>query len=180
MNRAIFLDRDGVLNEVVMRNGKPYSPAGLDELKVVADAASALAKLKARGFLLIVVTNQPDIARGLAPVSLIDALNARVTSGLPIDAVEMCPHDDNDGCNCRKPKPGMLLRAAERDDIDLSNSFMIGDRWRDIEAGRQTGCRTLLIGDGYSEKELNDPKRKPDVTLQSLTGAAEWILSQCA
>lgn len=174
MTGAVFLDRDGVLNKAFIRNGKPYSPDTVEEMIILPDAASALERLRQRGFRLIVATNQPDIARGRLTREQVDAMNAHLRSKLPLDAIEVCTHDDADNCDCRKPKPGLLLRAAKRDGIELSQSFMVGDRWRDIEAGHSAGCRTVLIGDGYGEKF----KAKPDAEFGTLTQAVDWILKQ--
>ena len=174
MTRAVFLDRDGVLNKAFIRNGKPYSPDTVEEMIIVPDAAAALNRLRENGFRLIVATNQPDIARGRLTRAQVDAMNAYLQSRLPLDAIEICPHDDSDNCDCRKPKPGLLLHAAERDRIALSESFMVGDRYRDIEAGHSAGCRTILIGDGYGEAF----KAQPDATIGTLSEAADWILKQ--
>ncbi|HLH12715.1 MAG TPA: transaldolase [Methylovirgula sp.] len=174
MRRAVFLDRDGVLNRAVIRDGKPYPPRNLDELVLVDDARSALDRLKEKGFVLVCVSNQPDVGRGTLSRAEVDAINENLARALPLDAIEICDHDDAAGCDCRKPKPGMILSAAERFRIDLSQSFMVGDRWRDIEAGRRAGCRTILIGDGYGEPFPSDPAAKVD----SLTAAASWIMQQ--
>jgi D-glycero-D-manno-heptose 1,7-bisphosphate phosphatase len=172
--KAIFLDRDGVLNEAIIRDGKPLSPQTLSEVVVPTDATEVLGRLRAGGFLLIMVTNQPDIARKKNSRENIDEINQYLRGKLALNGVEICPHDDADNCDCRKPKPGMLLRAAKRDGILLSESFMIGDRWRDIDAGRRAGCRTILIGAGYDEG-LKSP---PDITVDNLSEAANWILAQ--
>jgi D-glycero-D-manno-heptose 1,7-bisphosphate phosphatase len=174
MTRAVFLDRDGVLNEAIVRDGKPYSPKSIEEVVIAADAANALRTLHGAGFRLIMATNQPDIARGNIARERVLEINRYICSKLAIDAVEICEHDDADQCDCRKPKPGMLIRAAERDGIELSESFMIGDRWRDIEAGRRANCRTVLIGDGYGEVV----KPKPDVAVDSLSEAVAWIITE--
>lgn len=174
MTKAVFLDRDGVLNEAIVRGGKPYSPDTIEEMVIPADAAAALSRLRQHGFRLIVATNQPDIARGRMTRERVDAMNAHLRSKLPLDAIEMCAHDDADKCGCRKPEPGLLLNAAKRDGIDLAASFMVGDRWRDIEAGRGAGCRTILIGDGYGEPF----RSQPDIKAATLTEAADWILKQ--
>lgn len=174
MKRAVFLDRDGVLNKAFVRNGKPYSPDTIEEMIIVPDAAAALGRLREHGFALIVATNQPDIARGRLNRAEVEAMNAYLRSKLPLDAVEVCDHDDADECDCRKPKPGLLLRAAARDGIELSGSFMVGDRCRDIEAGHSAHCRTILIGDGYGEGF----KVQPDASFATLTEAADWILKQ--
>lgn len=173
MKRAVFLDRDGVLNEPVIRDGRPYPPTTLDELKVISDARSALSRLKEAGYLLVVVTNQPDVPRGTQTREVVDAINAAIGTALPIDDFFICFHDDADGCHCRKPKPGLLIDAATKHEIDLPSSFMIGDRWRDIDAGAAAGCRTVLIEYGYRERT---PEHVPDFRAESLEGAAEWIL----
>jgi D-glycero-D-manno-heptose 1,7-bisphosphate phosphatase len=174
MTRAVFLDRDGVLNKAYVRNGKPFSPDTVEEMIIFPDAASALTRLREHGFRLIVATNQPDIARGRLTRAQVDAMNAYLRSQLPLDSIEVCTHDDADHCDCRKPKPGLLTRAAQREGIVLSESFMVGDRFRDIEAGDSAGCRTVLMGDGYGETF----KAQPDVTVRTLSEAADWILKQ--
>jgi D-glycero-D-manno-heptose 1,7-bisphosphate phosphatase len=174
MTKAIFLDRDGVLNVAPVRDGKPLSPMDVAEVIVPADVPGALAKLRQSGFRLIMVTNQPNIARGAQSREAVYAINQYLQDQLELDAAEICEHDDTDDCDCRKPKPGMLLRAAARDNITLAASFLVGDRWRDIEAGRRAGCRTILVGDGYGEV-LPSP---PDAKVSTLSEAAEWILAQ--
>ena len=174
MTRAVFLDRDGVLNKAYIRNGKPYSPDTIEEMIIVPDAAEALGRLRGQGFRLIVATNQPDIARKRLTREQVDAMNTHLRERLLLDSVEVCPHDDADNCACRKPKPGLLVNAAKREGIALDESFMIGDRYRDIEAGAGAGCRTILIGDGYGETF----KAQPDAKFATLTQAADWILRQ--
>jgi len=171
---AVFLDRDGVLNDAIMRNGRPYPPSCLSELRIVPDAASALGRLKAAGFLLIVVTNQPDVARGTQTREAVDSLNESVGAALPIDGFYTCFHDTADGCDCRKPAPGLLLRAAADWNIDLARSFLIGDRWRDIDAGSAAGCRNIWIDRQYDERH---PTALPDHRTTSLANAADWVLS---
>lgn len=171
---AVFFDRDGVLNSAIVRNGKPHPPRDLSEFVITHGARPALENLKREGFLLIVVTNQPDIARGTARRADVDKINAELAAILPLDAIEVCEHDDRGQCDCRKPKPGMILRAHEKFGVDLARSFMVGDRWRDIEAGRRAGCRTILIGDGYGERFPS----APTIKLASLPGAASWIIQQ--
>jgi D-glycero-D-manno-heptose 1,7-bisphosphate phosphatase len=172
-SKAVFLDRDGVLNEALVRNGKPFSPMTIAEVVIPPDVPSALSRLRQNGFHLIMVTNQPDIARGSQSRETVRAINQYLLETLQLQAAEICEHDDADNCNCRKPKPGMLLRAADRDHIALTGSFMIGDRWRDIEAGRRAGCRTILIGNGYGEEF----KSIPDTFVATLGDAADWILA---
>jgi D-glycero-D-manno-heptose 1,7-bisphosphate phosphatase len=174
--RAVFLDRDGVVNRSVMRNGKPYPPASLTELEIMPDAPEALADLKTRGFLLVIATNQPDVGRGTQQRTTVEAINAALRSTLPLDDFFVCYHDSVDDCDCRKPLPGLLLQAAAKHSIDLSSSFMIGDRWRDIEAGSSAGCRTILIDYGYSEQ---NPRHPPNAQVSSLRAAVDWILEHC-
>ena len=172
--RAVFLDRDGVLNEAIVRDGRACPPRDLSELVIAYGARAALDELKRQGFLLIVVTNQPDIVRGKASRADVNKINGHLATMLPLDAIEVCDHDDDNQCDCRKPKPGLILRARERFGVDLATSFMVGDRWRDIEAGRRAGCRTILIGDGYGETFPG----APTINLVSLPLAASWILRQ--
>jgi D-glycero-D-manno-heptose 1,7-bisphosphate phosphatase len=174
VTRAVFLDRDGVLNEAILRDGKAFSPSTIEEMTVVEDALPALNALRTNGFRLIVVTNQPDIARGNLSRKHLDAMNAHLRCLLPLDAVEVCAHDNDDLCDCRKPAPGLLLKAAERDGIDLTESFLVGDRWSDIEAGHRAGCRTVLIGNGYGDCFVS----QPDAKVRSLRAAVDWILKQ--
>lgn len=171
--KAVFLDRDGVLNEPVVRGGRPYPPQRIEDLKVFPDAAAALGRLKEAGFLLLVVTNQPDVARGSQSRAAVEALHAALAAQLPIDDFFVCWHDDPDHCSCRKPRPGLLLQAAERYAVDLPASFLIGDRWRDIDAGAAAGCRTVFIDRRYRERS---PSADPDFRTFSLAAAAAWIL----
>lgn len=174
--KAVFLDRDGVLNRALVRNGKPYPPATLAELEILPETSSALEALKAAGLLLIGVTNQPDVARGTQRRETVEAINAELMAVLPLDEILVCYHDDRDGCTCRKPLPGLLVDAAARRAIDLSSSFMIGDRWKDVETGHRAGCATVLIGHGYAE--IGRGCRPPDHTVHSLSEAAAWVLRQ--
>lgn len=172
--KAVFLDRDGVLNKPLVRQGKPYSPRSIRELEILDDAPAACAQLAKANFLLICVTNQPDVARGAVGSQLMDEMNDLVRTCLRLDAVLVCPHDDADRCICRKPKPGLLLAAAKAFDVDMSKSFMVGDRWRDIQAGRSAGCATVWIDRKYSECAPT----VPDFTADSLQAAANWICSR--
>ena len=170
---AVFLDRDGVLNEAILRDGKPYPPKTPEEMKLTSGASKLLTRLKANGFLLLVVTNQPDVARGSQERELVEQMELRLRSQLPLDDVLTCYHDDEDNCDCRKPRPGLMLRAAQRYGIDLSRSYMIGDRWRDIDAGAKAGVRTVWIDQGYAERA---PAAAPSARVQSLSEAVDWIL----
>ena len=171
--RAVFLDRDGVINRAVVRDGRPFPPASAEALEVLPGVAQALAGLRAAGFLLVVVTNQPDVARGAQPRAVVEAMHADLLARLPLDEIRCCFHDDADGCGCRKPKAGLLTGAARERSVDLPASFMVGDRWRDIEAGQAAGCRTIFIDHGYLERR---PERF-DARVTSLAEAAAWILA---
>jgi D-glycero-D-manno-heptose 1,7-bisphosphate phosphatase len=170
--RAVFLDRDGVINDALVVNGKPFSPMNLAELRILPGVPEACAQLKKAGFLLIVVTNQPDIANAKTTAARVDELNQAVKKATGVDDIFVCPHNDAANCDCRKPKPGLLLQAARRWDIDLANSFMVGDRWRDVEAGRSVGCRTVFIDYGYKEPR---PER-PDMVTTSLAAITPDII----
>jgi D-glycero-D-manno-heptose 1,7-bisphosphate phosphatase len=174
MRRAVFLDRDGVLNRAAVVSGKPYPPPDAASMEFYPGAREALLRLKARGLALVCVTNQPDVARGTRTLANVEAMNARVSSELPLDALYACLHDGPDGCGCRKPKPGMLLMAAEEHGLDLSRSFMVGDRAGDVGAGRAAGCVTLFIDRGYSEPPPDPPA---DHTVTGLDEAVVTILN---
>ncbi|MCX6595123.1 MAG: HAD family hydrolase [Acidobacteria bacterium] len=173
--RAVFLDRDGVINEAIVRDGKPYPPDSIAELRLVAGVERALDQLKGSGFLLMVVTNQPDVARGRTTRENVESMHRYLSERLPLDGVYCCYHGGPEDCGCRKPKPGLLLQAAEEWEIDMSASFMVGDRWRDVDAGLAAGCRTVLIDYGYEERA---PEGAPSARVASLPAAVEWILEQ--
>ena len=169
------MDRDGVINETIVRDRKPYPPSGTHELVLVEGAGKLLQDLKDAGFLLIVVTNQPDVRRGSMSRADVEAIHECLSKALPLDDFFVCYHDDQDDCTCRKPRPGLLLQAAAKHDVDLTLSFCIGDRWRDIEAGVAAGCRTILIDYGYDErKSASDPS----ITVPCLSEAVFWILKE--
>ena len=174
MTRAVFLDRDGVINDAVVRNGNPYPPSSVAEVRIVEDAASALARLKRIGFHLAVVTNQPDVARGTQKRAMVEAINEFLAARLPLDAFHVCYHDEADNCACRKPKPGLILDAARALDVDPAFGFVVGDRWRDIAAGRAAGCRTVWIDRGYAEPAPVEYGFR----AESLSAAVDWIVSQ--
>lgn len=175
MTRAVFLDRDGVINRARIVNGKPHPPANLAELEIPNDVPDALGALRAAGFVLIGVTNQPDVARGTQTRAMIEAINAALLARLPLAEIRVCYHDDADACECRKPKPGLIVQAARDHALDCAASFMIGDRWKDIEAGRRAGCRTIQIECDYAEAWQG---AEPDARVRSFREAAEWILTQ--
>jgi D-glycero-D-manno-heptose 1,7-bisphosphate phosphatase len=168
----VFLDRDGVLNDVVLQNGRPHPPATLDDLRILPGVPEACQALREAGFILVIVTNQPDISRGTATRSTVDELNDAVRNLTGVDAVYVCPHDDAQGCDCRKPAPGLLRRAARDLGIDLLRSYMVGDRWRDIEAGQRAGCRTAYVEGQYQERSATGA----DIVVTDLPEATRWII----
>ena len=174
--RAVFLDRDGVINQAIIRDGKPYPPSSLDELIIVPGARESLDALKQAGLMLIVVTNQPDISRGVQTLGAVEAIHTALRQALPLDDFFLCAHDDSAQCDCRKPQPGLLIEASRKHNVDLSHSFMIGDRWRDVEAGANAGCATVWIDCGYRERQSSV---KPSATVNSFCAAVNWILAQC-
>lgn len=172
--RAVFLDRDGVLNVVVMRGGRPSAPRTLDEFEILPGVAESLAALSAAGFLLVVATNQPDVARGLVARETVEAMHDRLRAALPLDDVRVCWEVETPASTCYKPKPGMLITAAGERGIDLGRSYMVGDRWRDVGAGKAAGCFTVFVDRGYGEVLLD----RPDAVCRGLAEAAEIILSR--
>ncbi len=176
MRRALFFDRDGVLNRVVLREGPPgappvvSSPRALAEFVLAEGAFEVMERLRGAGFLLFVVTNQPDIARGLLDPAELEAMSSVLRRELGVDEVRVCPHDDRDGCGCRKPRPGMLEDLAARWGVDLASSYMIGDTWRDMEAGRAAGCGTVLVRWPYNEGVT------ADVSVDTLAAVADHVL----
>lgn len=169
MTAAAFLDRDGVLIAARVVDGRPYPPEDVVLLPGVAEACRALS---GAGLKLIVVTNQPDVARGTVSLAAVEAINDRLRAALPLDEVVVCPHDDPDGCDCRKPRPGMITQAAARWDVDLERSVTVGDRWRDVEAGRCAGTRTVFVDRGYAERS----PAQPDLTVSELEASVTWII----
>ena len=171
MRRAIFLDRDGVLNETIIKEKEITSPLKLDELKIFPDAKETLLTFKKCGYLLIMVTNQPDIARNKNTKKNVEEINDCLKNYLKLDDVCVCYHDDKDFCNCRKPKSGMLIEASKKHNIDLPKSFIIGDRWRDVEAGKNVKCKTIFIDFKYQEKLKN----KPDYIITNIADAKNIV-----
>lgn len=173
---AVFLDRDGVINQCKVIDRKPYPPLSVDEFVMFPGVAEACRKLKQAGFTLVVATNQPDVGRGTLKQEVVERIHAHMCARLPIDRVEVCYHSGREvpGCDCRKPRPGMLLRAARELSIDLRASWMVGDRWRDIDCGHAAGCRTILVDYNYDEPL----RQQPDFRVRSLAEAAELILRE--
>jgi D-glycero-D-manno-heptose 1,7-bisphosphate phosphatase len=173
VNPAVFLDRDGVLNDTVVTDGVPHPPATLEELRLLPGVKESCDRLRQAGYLLIVVTNQPDVARGTQTRERVEAINERVREALAVDAVLTCFHDNADGCACRKPKPGLLEQAMHQWHIAPERSYLVGDRWSDVAAGQAAGVRSILIERSYSRPE----KCRADWVAPDLPGAAELILT---
>ncbi len=173
MRRAVFLDRDGVINRGVMKAGRPFAPSHLDEFEILPGVPEALADLRAGGFLVIVTTNQPDVSRGAVPQEQVEAIHAFMRERMAIDEVRVCYHDDSHRCACRKPMPGMIFAASVAHEIQVGASFMVGDRWRDIGAGKNAGCATILVN-AFPERT----RIEPDIELSDLPAAARWILAR--
>jgi D-glycero-D-manno-heptose 1,7-bisphosphate phosphatase len=172
--RAVFLDRDGVINRPVVIDGKPYPPRSPAQFELLPGVTEACSRLRAAGFLLVVVTNQPDVGRGTLDRVTVETIHAEMCRRLPLDLIKVCYHAGEkygQPCSCRKPNPGMLLEAARELGIDLATSFIVGDRWRDIDCGKRAGCRTVFIDWNYDEP-LQEP---PDLRAGSLLDAARLL-----
>ena len=172
-HRAVFFDRDGTLNRAVIRDGKAFPPPTVADFELYPGVPEALQALKAAGFLLVVVTNQPDVGAGLQRREEVEQMHARLRALLPIDDVRVCYHTEDDRCDCRKPRPEMLRSAARELNINLAASYMIGDRWRDVGAGRHAGCITIFIRNSYDERQPDDY----DLAVDSVLEAVQAILS---
>jgi D-glycero-D-manno-heptose 1,7-bisphosphate phosphatase len=172
-SRGVFLDRDGVLNRACVVDGVPHPPASLIELVILPGVIESCSRLRMAGFKLIMVTNQPDIARRSQTRRVVDQINEAICVQVGLDDVRVCPHDSPDDCQCRKPRPGMLLDAARGHDIDLQASFMVGDRDGDIAAGRAAGCRTVFVDHQYTA----EPPPDADLIVNSLYDAVDWIIA---
>ena len=174
--RAVFLDRDGVLNRPVVRNGRPHPPSSVEDFELYDDAEDGCARLKAAEFLLVVITNQPDVGRGSQSREAVEAMHVKMQSALPLlDRIEVCYHAGErygEPCYCRKPRPGMILRAAAELKIDLRASYVVGDRWRDINCARAAGCRAIFIERGYEESLCE----APDFTVANFGDAVNTLL----
>jgi len=172
LNRAAFLDRDGVINEALIKNGIPFSPSSVADLKIISGVQSAISKLRKHGYIPVVITNQPDVSRGRLNPDSLNAIHRFLAEKLGIDHFFVCPHDDIDNCECRKPKPGMIRDAASKLKIDLSKSFLVGDRWKDVEAGHLAGVNVYFIDYFYSELRPKLPYER----VSSLSEAVEMEL----
>ena len=170
---AVFLDRDGIINRAVVRDGRPYPPAGLKDVEIIPGAVSSIKRLAENGYIMIGITNQPDVARGTQSREIVEAINAMIQSRLPLREIFVCYHDNIDNCDCRKPKPGLILMAAEKHGVDLSRSWMVGDRWKDIAAGKAAGLKTIFVNYHYNER-YEGPLA--DFTVDDIAKVADIIL----
>jgi D-glycero-D-manno-heptose 1,7-bisphosphate phosphatase len=174
VKRAAFLDRDGVINKTILVEGAPRPPKSVEEVSILNGASEAITLLKKHNYLPVVITNQPDIARGSIEISTVTEINQLIGNSLGIENFYMCIHDDSDLCACRKPLTGLIDLAALELNLNVPNSFLVGDRWRDIEAGQKAGCNNFFIDYSYSERE---PK-KPFTRVSSLLEAVEIMTGE--
>lgn len=172
--RAAFLDRDGVINHAPVRNGLPYTPESVSALKVLPGVVEAINMIRNADYMVIVVTNQPDVGARKKPRQSVEEIHDRLLETMAVNEIRVCYHTDLDRCRCRKPQPGMILDASREHNIDLSRSFLVGDRWRDVDAGKAAGCKTYFIDLGYKESL----RAKPDHTVQNLPAAIRHVLRQ--
>lgn len=179
---AVFLDRDGVLNEARMVGAVASGPLSVGELHIVAGAGAGLLRLKAAGFVLIVVSNQPDVARGDLSMAALEAINQALRDALPVDAVYVCPHDTADGCGCRKPKSGLITAGGAAFGVDLARSCLVGDRWVDLAAARAAGIDAILLSRPWSWASTSAGGPPPDLapvyTGDTLEACIDYILAQ--
>lgn len=174
---AVFLDRDGIINRAVIRAAKPYPPSSLEEFEILPGSLISLTRLANAGYVLIGVTNQPDVARGTQSRQAVEAFNARILFELPVREIFVCYHDNHDHCDCRKPKPGLILQAAQKYGLALSNSWMVGDRWKDIAAGQAVKLKTIFVDYHYAETYECAPA---DFTVEDTMFLADIILQSAA
>ena len=172
MKAAVFLDRDGVLLRPKIINEKAYAIRKIKDFKLLPGVTKSIKKIRRYGFLVFVVTNQPDIRNNLVTENLVNRIHKKIKTKLKIDDFAICPHRQNEGCYCRKPNPGMILNLAKKYRINLKKSFMIGDRESDIKAGERANCRTIFINNNYNERK---PKNQ-EATFDSLMLAVDYII----
>ncbi|MBP7462560.1 MAG: HAD-IIIA family hydrolase [Candidatus Delongbacteria bacterium] len=153
MINTVFFDRDGVINEVVQRDGHFYSPRQLKDFKVRPDFIRLYRILEPMKLKMLVVSNQPDLARGLMSAECLEEMNQVLLSQFHFLDIRYCTHDDRDQCSCRKPKPGMLLELMARYHLRTEEAMIIGDGWKDMEAGRQAGIKTVYLATPYNRSE---------------------------
>lgn len=172
MTKAVFLDRDGVINKSYLVEEVPKPPRDVSEVEILPGVVEAIKKLQISGYELIIVTNQPDVARGQLTKNAVELIHNHLRNVTGIMHIYTCFHDNQDFCPCRKPKPGLITQAAQDLQITLKSSFMVGDRWSDIEAGYTAGCKCFLIDYQYENNSTKFPYRR----VMSLPEAVEIIL----
>lgn len=172
MTSGVFLDRDGVLVREIVVDGVARAPLRLEDFRILDEAPAQVDRLHRAGLRCIVFTNQPEVAKGLLRLDTLEEMHRRLCEATLVDEVAVCPHHDSDDCACRKPRPGMLLEAARGAKIDLGESFVVGDRWRDIDAGRAVGCYSILIERPYSACSTADAR------VSKLSSAVDVILAR--
>jgi len=173
-NKAVFLDRDGVINKPMIKNGKSYAPRLLKYFKIFPKVKSDVKKLKDKGFKVFVITNQPDIGNKLIKKKTLNEMHSFLKTKVPLDKIYFCPHTKNERCQCRKPKPGMIIKASNESKIDLKESYVVGDRKIDIDAGIKAGCKTIFVNHNYYEKKPT----KQEKNVKSLHAAVKYILKR--
>jgi D-glycero-D-manno-heptose 1,7-bisphosphate phosphatase len=177
MNRAVFLDRDGTL--IVEKN---YLHK-IEDVEFIPGVGTALAKLRKKGFLLILVTNQSGVSRGYFTMEDVQRVHRHIIAvlqkdGATLDGIYICPHQAEDNCECRKPGTKLLQDAKEKFGIDLTRSFMVGDRELDVQLGQRVGCKSVLVKTGYGEQVIAQKLAVPEHVAADVTAAVEWILKQ--
>ena len=163
MNRAVFFDRDGVLNNLVFRDGDYYSPRNLNNFKFFNDAEKVIHTIRDKGYLAIIVSNQPDIARGYLKKSVLNEMTKQLFDKLSVDDVFYCMHDDPDVEECRKPDPGLIIKAQKKWGIDLNQSLMVGDTEKDQGTAKNAGVKFILISRSYND-HINTSNRISKLT----------------
>jgi D-glycero-D-manno-heptose 1,7-bisphosphate phosphatase len=174
MRPGVLLDRDGVLNRVVLREGRGVSPRCFAEFELLPGVGAAVESLREAGLPVVVITNQPDISRGVLKPAELVRMHEHLQARVPLDHIYTCIHDDADRCGCRKPRPGLLLRAAAEFQLDLERSWMVGDSWKDVEAARAAGCRMIFVAGPHADVGTSTPQR----VVASLPDAVEIILNE--
>ena len=174
MNKAVFLDRDGVINKPIIISGKSYAPRLLKDFKIFPKVKDDVKKLRNSGFKVFVITNQPDIGNKLIKKKILNEMHKLLKAKVPVNKIYFCPHTRNDGCKCRKPKPGMIVKASNESKIYLKESYVVGDRKKDIDAGLKAGCKTIFVNRNYDEKKPT----KQEKTVKSLHAAVKYILKE--
>lgn len=168
MRRAVFLDRDGVINKVIVKNDLPFSPPTFEQLEILPGVKESVSILHNLNFLCLVVTNQPDVSRGKIKKEIVIKMNNYLKNELKLDDFFICYHDDKDKCECRKPKSGLLFEAAKKWNVNIKKSYMIGDRWKDVEAGKSAGCKTIFLDCKYKDTKTVESNFITDSLLDAV------------